>query len=101
MRGLQASCAALGLAGALLTLAAGPARADGDDWHHGWHGRYDQHWDHGRGRPVYVGPPPAYYARPPAYYAPPPVYYGPPPAYYAPPPVYYGLPSVSLNFGIR
>jgi hypothetical protein len=87
MRVLIGRCAALGLAGAFLTVAAGPARADWDDYHH-HRGHEEYHWR----RPAYVAP---YY--PPRYYAPPPVYY-PPPAYYAPPPVYYGAPGITFSF---
>lgn len=88
MRILRASGLALGVAGAFLTIAASPARADRNDWHHGGHPGW-----HGHPRQAYVAP---YYA--PRYYAPPPVYYQPPPAYYAPPPVYYGSPSVTFSF---
>jgi hypothetical protein len=95
MRRLSATCMALGLAGVFLTVAAGSARADRDNWHRGWHGHHE-HW---RGPPVYAVP--RYYAPPPVYYAPPPRYYAPPPAYYAPPPVYYGAPSATFSFGIR
>lgn len=100
MQALPATCLALGLAGVFLTVAAGSARADRDDWHHGGHDHWNNGWhghDHWRERPVYVAPP--YYG--PRYYAPPPVYYAPPPSYYAPPPVYYGAPGATFSFGIR
>lgn len=93
MRGLPATCMALGLAGVFLTVAVGPARADRDRGHHGgWHGGHGWHHEHWRRGPVYV---------PPRYYAPPPVYYAPPPVYYAPPPAYYGPPTATFSFGIR
>jgi hypothetical protein len=88
MRGFAATCLLLGLAGAFLTVAAGPALADRDDWHRHWHDHDHWRW---RERPYYYPPP---------YYAPPPVYYPPPPAYYAPP-VYYGVPGATFSFGIR
>jgi len=97
MRGFAATCLLLGLAGAFLTAAAAPARADWDDWHHDWHHRWHDHdgwrW---RERPYYAPPP--YYG--PRYYVPPPAYYPPPPAYY-PPPVYYGAPAATFSFGFR
>ncbi|HVC58906.1 MAG TPA: hypothetical protein VND19_00895 [Acetobacteraceae bacterium] len=72
-------------------LFSSPARADRDDWHHGWH---DRGWYHRWGPPaVVVAPRPYYYAPPPVYYAPPPVVYAPPPPYYAP--------GVSFGFTVR
>jgi hypothetical protein len=101
LRRLQRRCdmnwvrtASLGLAAAAgvgVLFASGPAKADRDGWHHGWH-------RHGWYRPWY--PPAVVVAPRPYYYAPPPVVYAPPPVYYAPPPAYYA-PGVSLGVTIR
>ena len=65
------------LTGAVLSLAATAALADG----HGHRGHYDERgWEH---RHYRHGPPPVYYRGGPAVYAP---YYAPAPIYYAPPP---------------
>ena len=103
MRFPRLAVLALALAG-LGVLAATPARADGDGWHHGWrdgwHQRWhsdDDDWDRDRGPRwgVVVGPPP------PVYYAPPRAYYPPPPrAYYPPPPVVFA-PGFTLGIGVR
>lgn len=89
MQILRASVLGIGLAGAFLALGAGTARADRDDWHHGWQREHWRGWE----RPYYGGP-----RYVPRYYAPPPVYYPPPPVYYAPPPVYYGSPGITFSF---
>jgi hypothetical protein len=65
------------LTGAILSLAATAALADG----HEHRGHYDERrWEH---RHYRHGPPPVYYRGGPAVYAP---YYAPAPIYYAPPP---------------
>ena len=65
------------LTGALLSLTASAALADG----HGHRHHYEKrHWEH---RHYRQAPPPAYYRGGPAVYSP---YYAPAPMYYAPPP---------------
>lgn len=99
MRSVRLAILALTVAGAAV-VAAVPAHADDDGWHHGWrehegwHGRWHRGWhgdDDDWRRPwgVAVAPPPVYYAPPP------PVYYAPPP-----PPVMYA-PGLSIGIGVR
>jgi hypothetical protein len=80
----------LAAAGSAIVLAAVPARADRDDWHHAWRGRdHDWHRPDRWWGPVYrgwAGPRRFGYA-----YAPPPVVYGSP---------WYG-PGITFGFTIR
>ena len=91
------------LTGAILSLSASAAFADGRD--HDRHGdrRYydDRRWEH---RHYRHAPPPAYYRGRPTVYAP---YYAPPPVYYAPPPpvvyqpgYYVPRPAPAVTIGI-
>ena len=90
------------LTGAILSLSASAAFADGRGHDRGWDNRYygdhrhgyKHHHRHYRGPAVYA----PYYSAPRAYYAPPPAYYGPPavvyePGYYAPRPA----PAVTIG----
>lgn len=77
MRAHRYLLAAVGVAA--VVAAAGPARADRDDFRrHEWRERRE--W---RERPFGYGPPPFVYSPPP------PVYYRPPPVYYTPPGYFY------------
>ena len=73
------------LTGAILSLSASAAFADGRGYDRGWDGRhYEKHGHHRhKHHHVYRGQPHVVYA-PARYYAPAPVYYGPPAAVYQP-----------------
>ena len=73
------------LTGAVLSLSASAAFADGRGHDRGWDGRhYDNHGHHRhKHHHAYRGQPHVVYA-PARYYAPAPVYYGPPAAVYQP-----------------
>ena len=88
------------LTGAVLSLSATAALADGRYYDRGWDDRHHHHYKH-RGPAVVYAPyytaPRGYYA-PRAYYAPPAAYYGPPamvyePGYYVPRPA----PAVTIG----
>ena len=89
------------LTGAVLSLSATAALADGRHHDRGWDHRHHGHYNKHRGPAVVYAPyysaPRAYYA-PRGYYAPPPAYYGPPamvyePGYYVPRPA----PAVTIG----
>jgi hypothetical protein len=84
------------LTGAVLSLSATAALADGrHDHHHGWKHRHHHHYKH-RGPAVVYAP---YYTAPRAYYAPPRAYYAPPPVVYEPG-YYVPRPAPAVTIGI-
>ncbi len=84
------------LTGAVLSLSAATAFADGRGHDRGWDNRYyDDHRHHGHKHYRYYGGP-AVYA---PYYAPAPVYYGPPPVVYQPN-YYVPRPAPAVTIGI-
>ena len=83
------------LTGAILSLSASAAFADGRGHDRGWDNRYYDGYRHGpRHHHHYRGP--AVYA---PYYAPAPVYYGPPPVVYQPN-YYVPRPAPAVTIGI-
>ena len=86
------------LTGAILSLSASTAFADGRGHERGWDGRHhDKHGHQYKHRHVHRGAPVVY--APARYYAPAPVYYGPPAAVYQPN-YYVPRPAPALTIGI-
>ena len=86
------------LTGAILTLSASAAFADGRGHERGWDGRYyDDHGYRYKHHHVHRGPPVVY--APAGYYAPAPLYYGAPAAVYQPG-YYVPRPAPAVTIGI-
>ena len=84
------------LTGALLSLSASAAFADGRGHDRGWDNRYyDDYRHHGHKHHRHYGGPVVYAP----YYAPAPVYYGPPPVVYEPG-YYVSRPAPAVTIGV-